>query len=77
MDFNIDDYSSFYNVKVVNVNKFERVRHLTYEYRDYEIGYLIEEDAFVSSDNKLFFHLYDAIQYEYNIDLCKEPLIYI
>jgi hypothetical protein len=64
-------------VRVSNIPKFERVKHLTYEYRDYEIGCFIEEEEFISNDNKLFFHLYDAVLHEYNIDLTKEPLVYI
>jgi hypothetical protein len=64
-------------VRVNNIPKFKRVKCLTYEYRDYETGYFIEEDQYITNDNKLFFHLYDAVLHEYNINLADEPLIYI
>lgn len=83
-NFNIDDYSSFTNVDVVPlckyyVNSFERfpkIRVVTYQYPDDEYRYITEEQ-YISSDDKLFFHVYDAILYEYNIDLTDEPFKYI
>jgi hypothetical protein len=77
MKYNPIDYSSFYNVRVKRISKFKRIKRLTYEYKDFETGYFIEEEEFISSDNKLFFHFYDAVLHEYKIDLSNQPFEYI
>lgn len=83
--FKLEDYTSFYNLSITDINKkhpvynwyhhYNKVKVLTYDYRDYETGYLIQEEMFIASNNKMFFNIFDAIKYEYNIDLIEIDFI--